>query len=540
MTDRLNERLINDLRRLVSELGTSGGAFSASIYDTAQVLRLAPPSSGAQPALEWLFEQQHEDGGWGNPAFPRARDVSSLAAVLAIYTLDRSPRGCKAVEDGLSFLRRQASLWEGPLPDDLPVGVELLLPALLQEAAELGLDLPLAHYSSLIELGRKRRRMVAAMQPRGANPAVHSWETWGVDENPALLDSYGSIGHSPAATAAWLRMTAHREDLAPQRAAARRYLDRASESIGKVTGESIPGVVPTAWPINRFEQSFALYAVLAAGLLDHPALQDVLKKQIADMARAMRPIGVGFSDEFETDGDDTVAAMAVMHAAGYVVDRSMHLRFMPHRDSDYYIGYIGELQPSISVTAHAIHLMELLGQDTSAFQQMIVEKQLADGRWLGDKWNCSWLYTTSQVLVAMAGGKHSDALKRAAELIVREQRADGSWGTRDSNLEEAAYAVIALRAVQDESWFGAEARAALERGERWMRQRYNGDMSNCGMLWIAKESYRPLRIARMFELVAMLPAQPSTGVAATRNVSIRTLVPMQHEYATVARVSAGQ
>ncbi|GAB4194184.1 MAG: hypothetical protein OHK0022_09910 [Roseiflexaceae bacterium] len=533
MTDRLNERLLSDLRRLVSDLGTNGGAFSASIYDTAQVLRLAPPSSGAQPALDWLIEQQHEDGGWGNPAFPRARDVSSLAAVLAIHTHDRSPRGRKAVEDGLSFLRRQASLWEGPLPDDLPVGVELLLPALLQEASELGLDLPLSHYTSLIELGRKRRRMVAAMQPRAGTTAVHSWETWGMDENPALLDGYGSIGHSPAATAAWLRMTAHREDLASQRAKARRYLDRASES----TGEGIPGVVPTAWPINRFEQSFALYAVLAAGLLDHPALRDVLQKQVADLARGLRPIGIGFSDEFETDGDDTTAAMAVLHAAGYVMDRSIPLRFA---SEDYCVAYVGELQPSLSVTAHAVHLMEMLGQDTSRFRQTIINKQQPDGRWLGDKWNCSWLYTTSQIMVALAGGQHDDALMRAAELIVREQRADGSWGMLDSNLEEAAYAVIALRAVQHESWFWPEAREALERGERWMRQRYMPTTSSQGMLWIAKESYRPLRIARMFELVAMLPAQPSTGVAATRNVSSHPLLPMQHEYALTARVSAGQ
>jgi hypothetical protein len=528
MTTRLTDKVLQELRQLISELGTTGGAMSASIYDTAQVLRLAPPTTGVQPALDWLHAQQHDDGGWGNPAFPRARDVSTLAAVLAIYTHDRSPKGRGAAERGLNFLRTHASLWEGALPDDLAVGIELLLPALLQEATELGLDVPLQQYMALIDLGRKRRRMIAAMQPRAGTTAVHSWETWGMDENPALLDSFGSIGHSPAATAAWLRMTAHREDLGPQRAAARRYLDQASES----TGAGVPGVVPTAWPINRFEQSFALYAVLAAGLLDHPELRDVLQKQVAELARGLRPIGVGFSDEFETDGDDTTAAMAVLHAAGYTLDRSIPLRFA---SGDYCVAYVGELQPSLSVTAHAVHLMEMLGQDTSRFRQTIISKQLPDGRWLGDKWNCSWLYTTSQVLVALAGGPHGEALCRAAALIAREQHADGAWGTLEPNLEEAAYAVMALRAVRNEPWFSAEARAALERGERWVGERYAPATSSRGMLWIAKESYRPLRIARMFELVAMLPAQPSMGVAVGQRPTVQPFRPArEHEYAYVA------
>ena len=101
--------------------------------------------------------------------------------------------------------RPEACHWAAPLPDDLPVGVELLLPQLIDEAAAAGLDLPNEAYIHLRELGARRRRMIARLQLRPGTTPVHSWEAIGTCPDPALLDAAGSIGNSPAATAAWLR-----------------------------------------------------------------------------------------------------------------------------------------------------------------------------------------------------------------------------------------------------------------------------------------------------------------------------------------------
>src|SRR5688500_10647033 len=117
--------LCTDLRALISDLGKDGGLIGPSIYDTAQVIRLAPPASGGWQTLNWLIEQQQPDGGWGDPNMPRARDVPTLAVLLALHTYATRVHHRKIIQAGVSFLRRHASIWAGAPPDDLPVGIEL-------------------------------------------------------------------------------------------------------------------------------------------------------------------------------------------------------------------------------------------------------------------------------------------------------------------------------------------------------------------------------------------------------------------------------
>src|SRR5205085_12191180 len=186
------------------------------------------------------IEQLLPFGEDGAPAVPRARDVPTLASLrtLDIYVARVSDRS--AVSAGLAFMRRQAIHWIGPLPDDLPVGIELLLPHLLEEAALVGLNVAEAPYAPLIELGNRRRQLIARRRLIAGTTPVHSWEAFGVDPDPALIDGSGGIGHSPAATAAWLYATSGHSGLEKYHAAGRRYLEQASA----VTGVGIPGVVP--------------------------------------------------------------------------------------------------------------------------------------------------------------------------------------------------------------------------------------------------------------------------------------------------------
>ena len=494
---RIAEILLTDIRHLIAELGTGGGLMSPSIYDTAQVIRLAPPAEGVEPALKWLLAQQQSDGGWGNLAVPRARDVPTLAAVLALHEHDVRKNVRASIQEGLAFLTRQAAQWSGELPDDLPVGVELLLPRLLEEAAAAQLSLPYELYHSVIELGMKRRGLIALLRLRPGTTPANSWEAFGVEPDQAMLDHYGSVGHNPAATAAWLRRAEGRTHLVEPRALARRYLNQAAAS----TGVTVPGVVPTAWPITRFEQSNTLYAVLIGGMIDHPALQSVLQPQIDDMAKAMRPEGLGFSDHFQADGDDTAEALAVLVATGRTRNPQPIQRFAT---DNYFAAYLGELQPSPSVTAHAIHALDLCGRDTSAARAYLLERQLADGRWLGDKWNGSWLYTTCQALVCfnkITDPQTTEALHRGASAILKHQHSDGSWGDYQPNSEETAYAVLALRAVAEHFPVGP----ALEQAQRWLLANYRPFAQERRPIWLAKEIYCPQRLSRMIELVATYP-----------------------------------
>ncbi|NJM05395.1 hypothetical protein HC891_02990, partial [Candidatus Gracilibacteria bacterium] len=373
--------LLTALRHTIADLGKQGGRQSVSIYDTAQVIRFSTDNEAPWPALEWLLTQQEADGGWGNPAVPRARDVPTLTAVLALHrhALRRSTR--EAIQAGVNFLRRQTQVWSGPLPEDLPAGIELIIPHLLEDPAsqELGVFVPA--YASLLALGKKRRAMIARIRLEPGTTPVHSWEAFGtIPTDPDRRSR--QHGHSPSATAAWLRSASQNPQLHDVRTSVHSYLRSASAA----TGSDIPGLMPSNWPIDRFEQSFGLHALLLGDLLDHPGLQDVLQPQIAGLAAAMLPSGLGFSDYFVADGDDTAAAVAVLHACGHNVPISVLTRFQV---DNYFVAWHQELQHSLSVTARAAHALTRQGFNVDESLHHLCKFQLPDGRWMTDKWHGS-------------------------------------------------------------------------------------------------------------------------------------------------------
>ena len=491
--------LLTDLRHLLSELGYDGGQISPSVYDTAQVARLAPPATGVWPTLEWLAAQQQPDGGWGDPATPLARTVPTLAAVLALHTHGMRKSSRNAAQEGLSFLYRQASHWAGPLPEDLPIGVELLLPTLLQVAVKAGLSLPTAPYQRLTVLGQRRRELIQRIRPGAGTSAVYSWESWGERPDPALLDPTGSVGHSPAATAAWIVAAHDIPELADHRATAQRYLSQAAAA----TGTGVPGVLPSVWPLNRFEHLFGPYALMMAGLLDHPALSDLAQAQIENIAQHARPNGYSFSDDFEPDGDDTAAGVALLKQRGYPVDLTM---LRQYDRGEHFCTYPYELQISLSATARAVSALRLAGVDVSRHAERLAAHQSLDGRWSGDKWSRSWLYTTSHIVQALQGlPGQREALAKAQMALLAHQHANGSWGSDGrSSHTETAYAVLTLRMLMRDQELAPQIRAQLARARRFMRDSYRPFQRSEDYCWIGKEIYRPYRVDRAFELTAML------------------------------------
>jgi hypothetical protein len=490
--------LLTDLRRTIADLGKQGGLQNASIYDTAQVIRFATTPEAPWPAIEWLLSQQQADGGWGNPAVPRARHVPTLAAILALhrYALRRHTR--EAILAGVSFLRRQASVWSGPLPDDLPAGIELIIPHLLEDpiCEELGISVPA--YASLMALGKKRRALIAGIKLQRGTTPLHSWEAFGTSVDATLIDGTGSMGHSPSATAAWLRLASQQTELADACEAARSYLCAASAA----TGSDIPGLMPTNWPIDRFEQCFSLHALLLSDLLDHPGLHDVLQPQVNALAAAMLPSGLGFSDHFIADGDDTAAAIAVLHACGHAVPITALTRFQV---DNHFVAWHNELQQSISVTARAAHALHRQGYNVEAPLNHLCQFQLPDGRWMVDKWHGSWLYSTGLATITLAEVGWYDTMQTAVDGMLAFQLPAGGWSANDSYTQsDTALAVMALLAVKRAGALNAAGDEALRRAAQLMLQHYRPFTSSGPYYWMAKEAYYPPRIERAFELSAMI------------------------------------
>lgn len=494
----MRDLLLTDLRSLIADLGHNGGAIGPSIYDTAQVLRMAPPEAGIWPAIDWLLSQQQPDGGWGDPMTPLARDVPTLAVILLLkdHNLRRAVRD--AVDQAVIFLRRQTIHWSRPLLNDLPTGIELLLPHLLQEAIKNNIQLNTASYNQLIALGQRRRKLIEKLRPPIGTPPFHSWEAWGNAPDPGLLDTIGSVGHSPSATAAWISMA--RAAGLPESvwATAQNYLEQASIA----TGFNIPGLAPAVWPITRFEQSFGLYALLVSGLLKYPALQPEIEAQIDELATALRADGISMSDFFASDGDDTAAAVAVLHAADRPVDGSI---LNLYANEDHFCAWRGELQPSTSLTARAIHALDMIEASTGAYRSYLLAHQMTDGRWPADKWHGSWLYPTCHAVIALSRHSHQRALEQAVEGLLAYQQPDGGWGADGcSNTADTAFAIISLRQLLSSPMWNTTLAESMQRGFSYMCAEYRPFSHKHRGAWLGKELYRPDRIDRAFELGAML------------------------------------
>jgi len=490
-----------ELQSLVSATGQGGGLMSPSIYDTAQVLRLLAPEDSAPAVVDWLLDQQATDGGWGDSVLPLHRDIPSLSAILALRRFPQNPRTHGAIEAGLRFLRAQAPLWSDLVVDELPVAAEILLPNLLSELGEEA-ALPREPYAKLMALGERKRKLISKLPMRAGVPWIHVWETWGTEPTTALMDGAGSIGHSASATAAWIKAAMGRPELESFVQRGREYLRESSRS----TGSDLPGVVPVGAPHTYFEQSFVLYALLMAGLLDDSRLSGPVHSVMRDLTRALGPQGIGMSDHFLQDGDDTSAVVAAMQALGLEADPALLYRF---QKDDHFIAYPGEMNSSPTLTARCIHALRMLGktEGLEPFQNYLLARQEPTGRWSFDKWNRSWLYTTFHSVVGLVGSTHTDAVYKALNAVLSAQSDVGGWSSVGApNMTETAYAVLMLGFLERHGVRHSGIAPALERASQWMMRHYSpfAPAEVKVKCWISKELYRMERIDTAFELSALL------------------------------------
>ncbi|MFN8468177.1 MAG: prenyltransferase/squalene oxidase repeat-containing protein [Caldilineaceae bacterium] len=502
--DAFTDHAFLQLRNVIRSLGRGGGSMTPSIYESAQVLRYCPELVEIDKVVDWLLRQQRPDGGWGQEEVPLYRIVPTVAAILGLESLGSHERLHQACMAGQRFLEEQDGPVESSDGEYLPVAIELILPRLLDEADSRGISLPRTNYRHIEELGSKRRRLLAQCPPPPNSAPMFSWEAWGEHPDPELVTSAG-VGHSPAATAWWLH-------LAKGQCAKKATYTKAIDHIinASYAGESgIRGLVPNAWPMNRFEQSFVLYTLLNAGLLSSPRLADILIPQLESLRLAMRPTGLGHSDYFAPDGDDTAAAVAVLAGAGLPVNYSVLTSF---ERSDHFVAYPFETHSSHTVTARATQALALGGHCVTPWRRSIERAQWADGWWASDKWNCSRVYGTSIALTAL-----DESAKRAKEAAISAfleyQRADGGWGCfGKSTMVETALGVLALCNTAVDSDCAPACTQAINAAHRLLHRKYNNHHIGIEQLWICKDLYSAKRVDHAIILSALLAANKDTPV----------------------------
>ncbi|MFA1549373.1 prenyltransferase/squalene oxidase repeat-containing protein [Actinomadura chokoriensis] len=522
------------------------GQVSPSVYETGRLVTLAPRLRGHDRRLSYLLEKQRPDGSWGAPTdgYALVPTLSAVEALLAELTSDRATAGgghgstvdgARLVRSAATGLRTIGDRMCGPsaasmeLPD-LPA-IELIAPALTERInASLARlrDRPvpgLADWAGRelgppAGIGGAKLEFVRALLGSGADvpqKLLHALEIAG--DEPAGPDGLrpeptGTIGASPAATAAWLAARAADEPSSP----ARWYLETVVAQHG--------GPVPCGFPLTVFERGWVLAWLVRAGVpvAVPPAL-------VLSLTAPLGPAGTPAAEGLPADADTTAGALYALALLG-----------APHRPDvlyayemdTHFCTWQGEEGASITTNAHVLEAFgEYVtasvrtggrrGADAARYASTVAkvagwlrERQRPDGSWT-DRWHASPLYATACTAIALAGfgGTESAAAVDAARRwVLGSQRPDGSWGRWDGTPEETAYAVQLLL-LTGRAPAAAERDAVARAVPHLLRSltSANGDGADEPALWVDKDLYRPSAIVRAAVLAALHLARtvPASG-----------------------------
>ncbi len=436
-TDQLTfnniETITTEIEKLLCELGK--GRVDGVAYDTAWVGRLAPHylGHGFENSLEWLRQNQYEDGTWGAPLVHyHDRFISTLAAIVALQESGRELRDHRRIKRG------EAALWKliGKLGWDNhdTVGFPILSASLADEATKLGLDVP----HPPIRFGERYRQKVTALLSqtnrdwRGTSLSF-SLEAMRNFVNPGdiVLEPNNSVHVSPSATAGYLLLDDNNLALS--------YLKSVIE-------RDPSGVVPALSPINTFEIAWSLNFLRRNNAVSKDNFQAKRALEILNAAWT-KDVGLTYSSYVSVSNiDDTAAAYTALNWGDYQVSPSV---FSFYEMEDHFCCFRGETDQSVG--AHVRLLMALRISATDLQCRSWIEKSLyalqkldANGSFWSDKWHTSPYYVTSAALLALQGVA-DDLTQARLKWMLKTQNDDGGWGyLGTSTPEETAYCLEAL------------------------------------------------------------------------------------------------
>ncbi|GAA3541253.1 hypothetical protein GCM10022419_021760 [Nonomuraea rosea] len=480
---------------LVAELmAKPWGQVSLSVYETGRLVTIAPWLVGQRERVAYLLREQREDGSWGAPDGYGL--VPSLSATEALLTAADRGDGdpvvlMPAARAGLASLRRV--LEDAPELPDTPA-IELIVPHLVSLINEHGHaePLPLPAGMDTGRLGKIRLLLESGGEP--PPKVLHVLEVAGAaaaGRGAVRPTPIGTVGASPAATAAWL------DTLSPPDSAdsARRHLEAVAKRYG--------GPVPVGLPITVFERGWVLSWLVRAGV---PV--EVPPEMIADLRAAIGPDGTPAGAGLPPDADTTSVALYALALVGMPCEPESLRTF---DTGAHFCTWQGEDGFSVSVNAH---VLDALGQyararpgAAGAYEPVMTRvarwlgsRQRADGSW-HDRWHASPYYATLACVLALGefgGPAYADAVRAARDWVLATQREDGSWGRWTGMPEETAYAMQALL---------LSGPAPDERCERAAVRGYDfltraDELSDYPPLWHDKDLYTPTAIVRAAVLAA--------------------------------------
>jgi len=516
-------------RELIADiLARPWGRVSPSVYETGRLVTLAPWLAGHSRRVEFLVSAQLHDGSWGAPdGYALVPTLSATEALLTTLrrmhdragTTAAGPVGRASVADAASRgLRMLFGCLHGhprlPTPD-MPA-IDLILPTLVElinEHLEWINDSPTADLHAW--RGSARLRLPAGIDgvllagirsKLAAGAAVpdkllHSLEVGGASARGALgvrPVCPGTVGASPAATAAWLGERGHSGPA-----------ERAIGYLEAVIGEH-GGPVPCGIPVTVFERSWVLSGLAGAGIeVAVPA------QLVASLTENIAETGVAGGAGLPPDADTTAVTLLTLDQLG--AGREPDCLWV-YETATHFCTWQGESNPSTSVNSHVLETfgswIARRGSEVDRYvaaaeriSSWLCDQQEADGRWV-DRWHASPFYAVSCCALALHrfGGDQSRlAVRKAVKWILSTQRADGSWGRWRGTMEETAYSMQVL--LRTGSAAHDRIPSAVARGHGYLVQSIG--RSDHPPLWHDKDLYLPTAIVQAAVLGALHLAQRS-------------------------------
>ncbi|RJP47906.1 MAG: cyclase [Anaerolineaceae bacterium] len=489
----------NPIELLLSEMGTS--KMSPSAYDVAWLARLNDvlPEIG-NPALSWLGENQLEDGSWGSraPVYYHDRVISTLSAMIALSRRGRRSHDKAQVDKGLMALEQITSNATKGLmadPNGATIGFELIVPTLVTEAERLGIikqqgERILGRLQQLRKV--KLRKMVGYKINRNVTMAF-SAEMAGID-NQDLLDienlqeSNGSVGHSPSATAYFVKYVREGDEKAIK------YLKSVL---------SPDGAVPNLYPFEVYEIAWMIWNLALTENVGNRK-EHYFGKALDYLQATWNPEkGIALSSGFSVpDGDNTCIIFELLSRFGRKANINGLLAF---EEKEHFRCYDLEADLSSSVNIHALGALHSAGFESNhpSVQKVIrfVDgRQTPHGYWF-DKWHISPYYTTSHAII-LGSLVSADFVNKAMSWMLNTQRPDGSWGFYIPTVEETAYCIQALSILKKQ---GKKIPSdIIVKGVRWIQKHQDNPFE---LFWIGKGLYGGELIIRSVILSALLLAE---------------------------------
>jgi halimadienyl-diphosphate synthase len=471
-------------------------------YDTSWAARLrnADGSLAYPGLLEGIVNRQHPDGSWGG-RIPYAYDrvLTTLSVVLLLARVGSREQDQEQRAAGERYIWLNAAALERE--PHRTVGFEMILPTLLEEGRELGLDLPYAQLRHYDEERRKKLKLLPTERLFDRRTtALFSLEAFAgradVDAVTGLLSGDGSVAGSPSSTAWLLGRSPDWRERHPRSAA---YLEGLMSRYG--------AGLPTMAPYDVFARAWVLYYLDRGGLLR--GHEELTQPHLEYLLERWGPGGVGWSSNAFPDSDDTAMVALLLCRAGYEVDGSPLLAY---EREEHFAVFNHERDPSISANLHILEALETLPErDRARARDKILNYVLGarrHGSYWSDKWHASVYYPTSQALMALLPHA-ADRMDETVHWLFATQRPDGSWGQHEPTAEETALVLLALllyhREVRPLSVEPLRSAALyLLDNEKPFREYYPE-------LWIAKVLFAPTFVIRSIILAALGLYQDTFG-----------------------------